>query len=108
MTERKPTLRKSTADWNGGEPESGSMTRRNRTGHVWARRQVRPDGTVRLLGHTFRPPADAVIQPVPGEWLLLYTYGPHYTDRFGPHCGEWTAPADPDGYLRRMTWELVA
>ena len=94
-----------TADWGEAKPESGSMTRRSTYGHVWARRRVRPDGTVRFLGHTFAPSPDVVTRPVPGEWLLVYAY-PNVVER--PHMGEWTAPADPDGFIRRMDWVLVA
>jgi hypothetical protein len=101
-----------SADWNGGTPETGSMTRRNALGNVWARRRVRPDGTVRFLGHDFRPRSDVQTAPVPGEWLLLFNYGPeHDAERAargeGPTCGEWTSPADPDGYVRRYFWEPV-
>jgi hypothetical protein len=107
-----PDPRTGTADWNGLTPETGSMTRRSRSGHVWARRQVRPDGTVRFLGRDFRPPALVQTPPVPGEWLLLFNYGPeHDADSArlgrGPACGEWTAPADPDGFIRRYYWEVV-
>ena len=94
-----------SADWNGREPESGSMTRRSVRGNVWARRKVRPDGTVRFLGHTFAPKPDVITRPVPGEWLLVYDYGPDYIHN--PYMGEWTAPADPDGFIRRMDWMLL-
>ena len=94
-----------TADWNGGEPITTSRTWRNKHGSVWATRKVRPDGTVKFLGKLFRPGDDVRTQPVPGEWLLLFNYGPeHDRERGVPTCGEWTAPADPDGFIRRYYW----
>ena len=101
-----------TADWNGGTPETGSMTGRSKhpSGNVWARRKVRADGTVRLLGHLFLPRVDTVTMPEPGEWLLVFAYGKldresRIRSRRDPeHMGEWTSPADPDGYVRRYYW----
>jgi hypothetical protein len=57
------------------------------------------------MGHRFVPPADAT-PAEPGEWLLLYNYGPDHDQRNGPTCGEWTCPAESDGYLRRMFWQV--
>jgi hypothetical protein len=97
-----------SADWNGTTPITKSTTRRRSTGGVWASRRVRPDGTVRFLGRLFRPATDVQRPPVPGEWVLLFNYGPDHDERMGrPTCGEWTAPADPDGYIRRYFWEPV-
>ena len=99
-----------TADWNGGQPETGSKTYHSRSGGiVWARRKVRPDGTVKFLGRLFRPADDVQTMPEPGEWLLLFNYGPEHDAEMiaqgkNPTCGEWTAPADPDGFIRRYYW----
>lgn len=98
---------KTTAEWSGTKPETKSFTRRTRGGRAaWACRKVRPDGSIRFLGRDFMAPAEAVIQPEPGEWLLFYDYGPEDKMAHGPFCGEWTAPPDPDGRFRRTSWRL--
>jgi hypothetical protein len=37
---------------------------------------------------------------------MVCNYGPEHDAQHGPTCYEWTAPADPDGYIRRMFWEV--
>lgn len=94
-----------TANWHGTRPETKSLTRPAPGGGVWACRKVRSDGSVLFLRRRFTAPVDALIQPVPGEWLLFYNYGPGYDESHGPTCNEWTAPTDPDGVIRRTHWE---
>lgn len=90
-----------TADWNGQPPATKSTTRRLRNGSVWVIRRVRPDGSVQIDGRRFLPRENPVTLPVPGEWLALATY-----ERVGDVAYEWTAPADPDGFIRRIFWAV--
>ncbi len=94
----------STADWAVGPAIVGSRTWTRQRGNRWGTRKVRPDGTVRWMGRTWRPAGDVQTLPEPGEWLLFCDYGPDYK----PTAYEWTAPPDPDNYIRRMYWELTA
>ncbi len=91
-----------TADWHDTTSQTGSMTRPNICGGIWARRKVSPEGTVTVQGRSYRPKADVQLLPIPGEWLSFSTY-------FGKTdiITEWTAPADPDGFIRRVFWEEV-
>ena len=93
-----------TADWAGGPAYSASWTRRRKSGAAWGARRVRPDGTVRWAHRTWRPAPDVQVLPEPGEWLLFCDYGPGHP----PTAYEWTAPADPDNYIRRMFWVETA
>lgn len=105
--------RAGTADWGDTPPLSprhGDWCRRS-TGERWGVRRVRPDGTVRWKGRTFHPRPDVVARPTPGELLLVCDYGERYNVdpamRRDPHpiMNEWTAPPDPDGFIRRETWK---
>lgn len=87
-----------TADWNGTPALSRSRTWRDSRGGAWASRRVRPDGTIRLLGKFWKPKDDVQIRPSVGEWLLVYAYSTG-------GMTEWTAPADPDGFIRRVFWQ---
>lgn len=88
-----------TADWYGTTPITHSKTWRCGNAGWRGSRRVRPDGTVRFRGRTFVPDADVVTKPEPGEWLLFSDYNGE--DRF---VNEWTAPVDPDGFIRRVFW----
>lgn len=92
-----------TADWNNSPPMTKSMTGHKGYGGYWACRKVRKNGTIQL-GETYRPAPDTQTLPEPGEWLLFFKYS--YDS---PHLGinEWTAPVDPDGYIRRMFWKAI-
>lgn len=55
-----------------------------------------------VLSRRYSAPPDAKVQPEPGEVLLFFAY-PDHDER--KSINEWTAPADPDGYIRRMFWK---
>lgn len=96
-----------TANWDGRPAETESWTRVGRTGVMWGTRIVRKDGTIIWRRRRYEPQPSTQVKPVPGERLLFYDYSTA-SNFVGSHfVGEWTAPADPDGYIRRHAWREV-
>jgi hypothetical protein len=98
-----------TADWHDWPVETRSTTsRRSIGGSTWGTRKVRKDGSVRFHARRYIPDADVVLRPIPGEWLFFFHYGTiGYSEECPSPLYEWTAPADPDGYLRRTFWRVA-
>ena len=86
-----------TADWKGTRELVKSLSRK-----PWYARVVKRDGTVLVRGVSYVPHDDVRILPEVGEVLLFFDYGD------GRSIHEWTAPADPDGCIRRSFWKPAA
>lgn len=112
MSDRQSAVcesQETTADWAGGPPRTRRYTRKHpRSGRQWGTRVVRPDGSVKWKGRLYEPRGNVQVRPVPGELLLFYDYDDAWEEQHGRlTIMEWTAPPDPDSYIRREVWVAV-
>ena len=78
--------------------------KRNSTSKHWAIRTVRKNLSVKIGGEIFFCPKNTDNPPIPGERILFGRY--FIVNKYEPFINEWTAPADSDGFIRRMFWNI--